>query len=205
MGLNAREINTLFDAIKEIYQERERYNLEWAFQDAQQKLDTFKAEIVDRKLKSKCAACSANQLINQKYKGLQKASKLVMKKAKWYSRLFANMHTLLTLIEMIISVGLVLGLTHISHSGEALIASEWFSLAFVGTFAFLKVGLERYVVKPVLDRWGWALYMRTAETLREMTLALNDQATEAVEREAIEASTIMTFAEDWIGQQTNIA
>lgn len=61
MSTNTLEINTFFDDLNEIYDERHRYSLEWAFEDAQNRLDTFKTDVIDKKkLKSKCNMCKKN-------------------------------------------------------------------------------------------------------------------------------------------------
>ncbi len=50
MSTNTLEINTFFDDLNEIYDERHRYSLEWAFEDAQNRLDTFKTDVIDKKV-----------------------------------------------------------------------------------------------------------------------------------------------------------
>lgn len=205
MSTNTMEINAFFNDLNEIHDNRHRYSLEWAFEDAQNRLDTFKADFIDGKLKSKCKLCKAKTEVQEGYNGLQEQSKNILKKAKWYSRLFTNMFMILSIVEIILSIGLVVGLSKLSHSGEALIESEMISFWFIVTFAFLKVAIERYQVKPRIDAWGWSLYAKSAETLREMTLALNDQAERNLpEVEAISSkdndldNSFRDFANEWM-------
>ncbi len=188
MSTNTLEINTFFNDLNEIHEYRHRYSLEWAFEDAQSRLDAFKSEVIDNKLKSKCSLCKEKSGMEKKFSGLQKESKSILKKTKWYSRLFSNMFMILNFVEIMMSIGLVVGLSKLSHSGEALIESEMISFWFVVVFAFLKVAIERYQIKPRLDAWGWALYAKSSETLHGLTLALNEQAENNMPAETEEKS-----------------
>jgi len=202
MSTNTFEINTFFNDLNEIHDNRHRYSLEWAFEDAQNRLDTFKSDVIDKKLKSKCKLCKAKSGVQEGYNGLQKQSKNILKKTKWYSRLFSNMFMILNFVEIMLSIGLVVGLSKLSHSGEALIESEMISFWFIVTFAFLKVAIERYQIKPRIDAWGWSLYSKSTQTLQELTLALNEQAENDLSKvggkeESIE-ETFRDFASEWI-------
>lgn len=177
MELRARDIDLFFDGLTEIHDEKERYSLEWAFEQGQKKMDFFKQDVIDSKLKSKCSQCKDNTYVNDGLQGLQKMSKGLIKKNKWYARLFSNMYSVLSLVEIIISFLLVMGLSEISHSSAEFIDSRMFSLIFAGTFAFLKVIIERYWVKPVVEKWGWKLYRNSIDTLREKTLTIYYNAT----------------------------
>lgn len=202
MSTNTFEINTFFKDLNEIHDNRHRYSLEWAFEDAQNRLDAFKSDVIDEKLKSKCKLCKAKSGVQEGYNGLQKQSKSILRKTKWYGRLFSNMFMILSFVEIILSIGLVVGLSKLSHSGEALIESEMISFWFIVTFAFLKVAIERYQIKPRIDAWGWALYQKSTQTLQEITLALNEQAENDLSsvndsREELE-SDFKDFASEWI-------
>ncbi len=76
------------------------------------------------------------------------------------------------MVEIVISLILVIGLSHVSHSGDVFINSARLSVLFVGTIAFLKVTLEKYLVKPKIDRLGWKLYIKSSKKLRRMTAIL---------------------------------
>lgn len=177
MELNTRDIVSFFEGLSEIHDEKERYSLEWAFEQAQKKMDFFKKDVIDSKLRTKCSMCKNNTYVIDEFNGLQKLSSGIIKKSKWYARLFSNMYSVLSLVEILISFLLVMGLSELSHSSAAFIDSRMFSLMFAGTFAFLKVIIERYWVKPIVEKWGWKLYRNSIDRLREMTLLLNYDAT----------------------------
>ncbi len=176
MRIDRIEINTFFDNLNTIYEDRHRYSLEWAFRDAQTRLDAFKADVIDKKLKRKCERCRDQNNVEAAYQGLQQRSGRILKKTKWYRRLFANMYLAINLVEILLSMALVVGLSHLSHSGASFIHSETLSFWFVVIFAFLKVAIERYHIKPRIDEWGWTLYARSTSSLKLLTLELYDQA-----------------------------
>lgn len=166
------EIDNIFDEIDEVYHNREKYSIEWAFEDAQKKLNQFSDEIVEEQLKPKLLKHSNNYQLKDAFEELKIMNRGLKKKTKWYSRLFSNMYLLLSMVEIVISLILVIGLSKISHSGEIFINSTILSVLFVGTIAFLKVTLEKYLVKPKIDTWGWGLYLRSSKKLRRMIAIL---------------------------------
>lgn len=169
------EENGFFDKFEDVYENRHQYSIEWAFKDAQNKLDEFKEKTIDGKLKKKCLLCKDQSKINKKYIKFKKDSMYELKKQRWYSRLFSNSYTLLTVIEFILSIMLVLIVSEISHSSGAAVESEIFSLSVVTIFAFLKVFLERYLIKPKLEQIGWKIYLRTVNVLKSMTEEFDEQ------------------------------
>lgn len=176
MGLITAEINQFFEGLTAIHKDKEKYSIEWAFEDAQQKMDVFKKEMIEKRLKSKCTLCKESKRVLKDFHGLQKLSKGTIRKSKFYAKLFSNMYSLLSIVEILISFLLVMGLSELSHSGTAHIDSHTFSFLFAGTFAFLKVIIERYFVKPTIETWGWKLYQRSIGHLRDVTLSLNNEA-----------------------------
>ncbi|WP_432667124.1 hypothetical protein R9X47_12055 [Wukongibacter baidiensis] len=184
------EIDSLFDEIDDVYHNREKYSIEWAFEDAQNKLNQFSDEIIEGQLKPKLLKHSNNEKLKDAFEELKILNKGLKKKTKWYSRLFSNVYLLISMVEIVISLILVIGLSHVSHSGDVFINSAALSVLFVGTVAFLKVTLEKYLVKPKIDRWGWGLYIRSSKKLRRMIaillftnegmLEMIDKATEPV-------------------------
>ena len=169
------DIHQHFKEFDEILENREKYNLEWAFKDAQNRLDAFKKEIIDTKMKKQCTLCEHQNIITEEFSSFKDSSHLVLKKQKRQARLFTNMFTLLTIVEFILSIILVLAISEISHTGEGLVESEVLGLWIVTTFAFLKVFIERYMLKPRIDDLGWRLYARSIDSLKDMALAFSQQ------------------------------
>lgn len=169
------EIKTYFDDFDTILEDREKYNIEWAFKDAQEKLNQFDDNLINTKLKDRCTLCKHKSKMNNEFLSFKKQSMKLLKKQKRQTSIFSNVYSLLTMVEFIVSILLVLVISEISHSGEGMIESEIFSLWVVFTFAFLKVFIERYYIKPRMEAFGWSLYEHSIKRLKEMTLIFNEQ------------------------------
>lgn len=174
----SKDIERTFSNFDEIYENRHKYSIEWAYEDAQSKLDTFREEIINNKLKKKCVFCKYQDKIDKDFKSLQMTSRVALKKQKWYSRLFSNIYNILTLLEVSLSVILVLVISSLSHRGEAMVHAEIFSFWVAMTFAFMKVFIERNLLKPKLEALGWKLYLKSVESIKNMTKEFNKKASE---------------------------
>ncbi|MCT4621733.1 MAG: hypothetical protein N4A62_20390 [Marinisporobacter sp.] len=182
----SRDIEVFFSEFDEIYENRHKYSIEWAYENAQGKLDSFRDELINTRLKKKCCFCNSKKRIDDDFKSLQKSSHMALKKQKWYSRVFSNMYSILTFIEMILSVILVLTISKLSHAGEAMLHTEILSFWVAITFAFMKVFIERYLLKPKLEALGWRFYLNSVKLIKNMIKEFNDKATE----------DLMHFADD---------
>lgn len=178
----SKDIDSFFGDFDEIYNNRHMYSIEWAYEDAQSKLDNFREEIINNKLKKKCFFCNRRKKINKDFESLQMTSRIALKKQKWYSRLFSNIYTILTFMEVSLSVILVIAISKLSHKGEAMVHAEMFSFWVTMTFAFMKVFIERYLLKPKLEALGWNLYLKSVKSIKNMTKEFNKKATEDLRR-----------------------
>ena len=190
------EIDEIFDGIDMIYESREQYNLEWAFDDAQEKLNDFTAKVIDKEIEPMINGCGEEGNIKKAFKELQKMNSSVKKKIKWYFRLFSNMYLLLSIVEIAISLVLVIGLSKLSHHGEGLIGSASMSMLFVGLVAFFKVTIEKYIVKPKIDEWGWKLYYMSAKKIRRVIAIM--LSTSEVLGESVVANDGNEVVAEWI-------
>lgn len=170
--MEQRQIREVFGNLRSIYQDREQYNVEWAFRNAQTEMDVFRSKILEGKWEQKCAACEKSQEAMGKYQNLMDDSRSVGRKSKWYQRFFHNMYSLLTLAEVTVSFVLVFLLSQISHMGGSLFHSQGASILFAMTFAFLKVVFERVWVEPRMNYWGWKVYIDSVDRLDQLAMEL---------------------------------
>jgi len=168
-----KSINQFFEQFDEIYDNKEQYNISWAFKDAQEKLDGFKEEVVDKQIKKKCLLCKNKD--NSAFDSFQEKSYLAIKRQKFITNVFENAHTLMTILEFILSVILVLVVSEISHSETLVIESRLFSMWVVIIFAFLKVVLEQFLLRPKVEAFGWKLYANSVDMLRNLTQELSQE------------------------------
>lgn len=170
--MEQRQIREVFGNLRSIHKDREQYNLEWAFRNAQTEMDIFRSKILKGKVEQECAECAKSQEAMEKYQNLVEDSRAVGKKSKWYQRFFHNMYALLTLAEATVSFALVFLLSQISHMGGSLFHSQGLSILFAMTFSFLKVVLERVWVEPRMNHWGWKVYIDSVDRLDRLTMEL---------------------------------
>lgn len=148
-----------FSDLEHIYENRHQYSIEWAYKEAQEKLDTIRNHISEEskdQIQSKHMRC-----------------KHVLRINKWFSSIFQNTFTVITVLEFVLSILLVLIVSEFSHQGEAFVASRFFSFSVVLVFAFIKVFIEQYFLRPTIERIGWRLYQKTVESLKSLTHQFN--------------------------------
>jgi hypothetical protein len=167
--MEINQVRNAFDGLRDIHENRDQYNIEWAFRNAQDQMDTFQRAVDKERLESKCRTCSHSREATDKLKAVMEDSGLVKRKSRWYQSFFHNIYSVLTLAEVAVSFTLVFLMSELSHLGGAMIHSEGFSILFAMTFAFLKVVLERYYVEPRMNAWGWKIYIDSVDRLDHMT------------------------------------
>jgi len=173
MEATLKSIDQFFDQFDEIYENKEQYNISWAFKDAQDKLDGFKEEVVDEKIKKKCLLCKDKD--DSVYDTFKEKSNLAIKRQKFLTNVFEKSHTFMTIIEFVLSVILVLIVSEISHSESLVVESRMFSMWVVITFAFLKVIIEQFLLRPKVEDLGWRLYASSVALLKNLTHELSEE------------------------------
>lgn len=154
----------VFEELENIYEYRHQYSIEWAFKDAQDKMDKMH-EIIGKE--------SGSDKHDDKERLDYEISSEVLRRNKWYANIFQKVFSFMTILEFLASVLLVLFVSELSHQGEAFISSQLFSLSVVIVFAFMKVFLEQYFIRPKMELLGWSMYQKTVNTLKEITTHLN--------------------------------
>lgn len=173
MEARLKSTDQFFEQFDEIYDNKEQYNISWAFKDAQEKLNGFKEEVVDKQIKKKCLLCKNKD--NSAYNSFQEKSYLAIKRQRLIANVFENAHTVMTILEFILSVILVLVVSEFSHSETLVMESRLFSIWVVIIFAFLKVIIEQFLLRPKVEAFGWKLYANSVDLLRNLTLELSQK------------------------------
>lgn len=140
-----------FEELEDIYANRQQYDIEWAYSNAQAKLDEMKKTLCEKTLVEMQAE--------------RKESKII-KKNQWYASIFKNLFQLITVLEFLISLGLVLVLSELSHQGAGAMTTKLFSMSVVVVFAFMKVFLEQHFLRPSVEKLGWSMYRKTIIDLK---------------------------------------
>lgn len=138
-----KKIDTSLKYFDDIYSNKEQYRAEWAFTDAQNKLNSFAKEY-------KCTNCCTKEISKRLSKKI--------KRNKMLNQIFAKLHLGITICETIISALFVLVVSEISHSVDVLIESQMLSLYFLMAFALIKVLFENNFIRPAFERLSWRVY-----------------------------------------------
>lgn len=157
------ETNTKFDTLFEIYEERKKYNLHWAFKQAS---NLFKASAVraeDKLLteKEEYKAC----IIDLREKGITEIKRV--------SQFYSALNIINSVADIVVSVALILIVTLISQYGERLLESILLTILFIAVIALTKVMLDRFFIIPKLTKWGWRNYKKvTLFTMERVAIVL---------------------------------
>ncbi|WP_432664174.1 hypothetical protein R9X47_27040 [Wukongibacter baidiensis] len=152
------QADEIFDEIEEVYRDRERYSMHWAFENAQDKINDFYIQVTEGRIKDELQSYEGKYKILTEFGKLDKINKKRIKQIKRVFRMYSTISSLVSIIDIIISLILILIISEISHRGEYLITSAYLSVLFVIFFALLKVTLEKYYIMPRVERLGWKLY-----------------------------------------------
>lgn len=167
-----QSIDEVFEKIDEIHLNRHKYDLHWAFEDAQVKLKHFISNLWKEHIQLQEKSLIENLVMSEDIQKLEKLNQEIEKKMRLKFKWFSLIPNLITFVEMGISLFLVIGLSKLSHSGETLIHSAYLSIAFVAIMAFFKVIIEKYWLKPQIDNWGWRLYRQASNRMRDIIVRL---------------------------------
>lgn len=154
------KFNMLFNEFAEIGKKKHKYNLNWAYKNAQDKFTELSGEILKKQLEKK-KKLKLDSNIREEYSIILKRRKEIEKGLKMKFQLFTFMSSLVSVIDMILSLMLIFVISHISRRTKVYISSEILSGIFVFFFAFLKVTLGKYFMAPRVGKLGWKLYERS--------------------------------------------
>ncbi len=161
---NIKVVESFIKHHDEIYKNREKYDLHWAFYEAQQKMSGF--------FKIFFNACRVKMdYLKQKNPNLMKdfihhiqvkRQKRITRKIKAYS--IASF--LVSFVDIILSLVLIILVSKVGHMGETLFSSALLGTLFFVLIAFLKVSLDRFYLVPKIHYWGWITYKKIYKNFR---------------------------------------
>ena len=150
-----------------IYNNKDKFSLEWAFGNAQDIIDNTYRKLCNYENTEDCPTIEES-LDNQEL--LSERQRKVMnfvKDSKKKHRIFAYIYHVLSMVEIILSVLLVIFISNLSHHSTAMIESQTLSVCVVVIFALFKVFIERNLLRPKIEKWGWQAYRKSYTSLFE--------------------------------------
>lgn len=156
------QAETVCRELHEIYLNRERFSLHWAFKKANESV-IIRQEKIGQKIES----------IIPDYKEIfantSNRTKLRVRRTR---NIFNFFSFLISFLDIAISVALILLVTFLSQKIEHMIESVLLNILFIGIIALVKVSLDRFVIIPMIDRWGWKQYLKSINLMKQITISL---------------------------------
>ena len=157
-----KQSDTTYRELHEINQSNERYDLQWAFKKANESINGGHEEI-EKKVKS--IIPEAKEI----FANTNRCAKQRIKKTK---NIFTLLSFLISFTDIVVSVGLILLVTVLSQKIESVIESVLLNVLFIGLIAFAKVSLDRFVIIPRINKWGWQLYLKSIYLMKQISISL---------------------------------
>ncbi|NHJ47992.1 MAG: hypothetical protein FK733_09405 [Asgard group archaeon] len=144
------------------YHEHKQYNLHWAFKQAQESI-ILRQEKMSKKIES---------LVPNYREITVSTSKATKLRFKRMHNMFNFLSFLVQFVDIAISVALIVLVTILSGRIEQIIHSIALNVLFVALIALAKVSLDRFVVVPQIDKWGWRRYLKGINYMRNVSVKL---------------------------------
>lgn len=165
-----QQFEEMFRWLDEIYAHRERYDLHWAFHEAE---EVFRRQMdlsgagIDQCLRqhySRENRLRLTALTSRMDLTARRKSAAINRKTMYFS----TISDLVSLIDIVISVILIVIISEIAHFGNTLFDSVVLILLFTGIIALLKVTLDRFFIIPRVRRWGWKKYLEEVRITKQI-------------------------------------
>ena len=159
-------VDDLLEEIEDVYGNREKYNLDWAFKDAQKKFDLLFTAILDRVSGLKFDIREKG-LLTKELKRLSVRKKDIEKFVRRRFNIFSFFSFLVSLVNIVVSLFVVIFISKLANTGETFVSSINLGALFVFFTAFLKVTLSRFIVNPLMSKWGWKKYRKAGNLFKK--------------------------------------
>jgi hypothetical protein len=141
---------------------REQYNLHWAFKRANEAI-IIRQEKFGKKIENTIPEYKS-MLANT-----SRRTKLRVRRIRNIFNFFSNF---IMFLDIAISVALIVLVTFLSQRIEHFIQPVYLSIIFIALIALAKVSLDRFLVIPMIDKWGWKQYLKSINLMKQVTITL---------------------------------
>jgi hypothetical protein len=160
-GPSLDRLDRVFAELEAIHDHRRRYDLHWAFDNAQEQLAEL-SELARRWCPTRADCQDAvDEAVSEDLSELEALRERKVAKLRFAARAFSILSSLISSVDIVVSVALILVITQIAHVSDSFIESAAVALAVIALVAGVKVTLDRFYVIPWITRWGWGLYGAT--------------------------------------------
>jgi len=153
------DIEQMFYDLDEIWESRETYSLHWAFQNASSNLN-HALHTMEQYVQS----------VNYSDQRLVSLSEAAREDIASAAKQFQRLSYMTMALDIVVSVILILGVTLLGQRLESLFYSYTLVISSIGILAVAKVSLDRFMIIPTIDSWGWNRYHTLTHTI-ELNIA----------------------------------
>jgi len=160
-GPSLDRLDRVFAELEAVHEHRGKYDLHWAFDNAQAHL--VELSELAREWCPTRADCqdAVDAAVSEDLHELEALRERKVAKLRNAARAFSILSSVVSSVDIVVSVALILVITQIAHASDSLIESAAVALAVIAVVAGVKVTLDRFYVIPWITRWGWGLYGAT--------------------------------------------
>jgi len=151
--INLDEIQKIVKKASDIYEKKEIYDLKWALEDSQKNINKLFKNFLKKGAPFLKNLMGKNLILLNEIK--DKSNIRRKNKLKRRIKAYSITSSLVSFIDIFISIILVLIITKIGHISESLFSSVVLSFLFFVFIILLKVTLDRYYIIPKVHKWGW--------------------------------------------------
>lgn len=170
---NIEDFDRVFWELFKIHKYKYKYDLHRALKEADHQFKTIINKIFQQQLEPRINSILKNlkenvdkKNIDLHIKDLLAAVNQKEKKFKKKSHYFSILWILVSLIDIIISVGLIVMISMIAHRGDKFIQSVILGIIFVTTIALLKVTLDRFWIIPNVHKLWRKMYVNNIKKFK---------------------------------------
>lgn len=156
-------MDKLFNDFSQIESNKHQHNLKWAIKKA---TDEFTYDQLKKAHKQNDCFGAFDEVVQV----LRNDSKTKINKL---SKRFSYLSTIVSLLDIVVSVALILIVTFLSHLGDKVFSTVLISTLFIGFVALSKVSLDRFAIMPLIDNYGWRLFHKSIAFAREESIRIN--------------------------------
>lgn len=157
------EISTFIKNNHEIYKNRERHNIHWAFRNSQATMNKYFQKFAVKKIQTKAKDLQkSNCIICDKF--ICHANKRRRNRLKRRVQTYSWTANLITLLDVLLAVLMVLAITRVKSIGEHLFTT---GVLFAILIAVIKVTLDKFWITPSVHNWGWKMFDKINQTFHK--------------------------------------
>ncbi|BBE31624.1 hypothetical protein OSSY52_17650 [Tepiditoga spiralis] len=165
------KFDKVFEEIEIIYNEKDKYNLHWAYKNAQEKFNEAFFDIMDEHIKPEISKYK-DKIQDEQILRIKKISLKMKKKLKRRFEIFSIASSFVFFIDVLFSIILILIISKLTNQGKSIINSATLSSLFIAFMAFSKITINKFLISPKVKKFGWNMYKKSINKYKKILAVL---------------------------------